>query len=51
VPYRTYDLSPDGKQFLFIEETTPPTQVFSRINVVVNWFEELKAKVPAGGAK
>ena len=41
-----YDISPDGKRFLMIKpvdpEESPPTQ----INVVLNWFEELKAKVP-----
>jgi serine/threonine-protein kinase len=41
-----YDVSPDGQRFLMIkvsEPTTPPT----RINVVVNWIEELKRRVPA----
>jgi serine/threonine protein kinase len=43
-----YDVSPDGQRFLMLKpsETTeaPPTQ----INVVLNWFEELKQKVPTG---
>jgi Tol biopolymer transport system component len=47
-PY-TYDVSPDGQRFLMLkpaEETSPsaPTQ----INVVLNWFEELKGRVPTG---
>jgi len=40
-----YDVSADGR-FLMIKalsETQAPTQ----INVVLNWFEELKQKVPA----
>jgi eukaryotic-like serine/threonine-protein kinase len=54
VPYRrsevstsqSYDVSPDGKRFLMIKEgsgadPTPPT-----IEVVQNWFEELKRVVP-----
>ena len=41
-----YDVSPDGQRFLMIKasEATTPTQ----INVVLNWFEELKQKVPTG---
>jgi Tol biopolymer transport system component len=42
-----YDVSPDGQRFLMLkpaEEAQVPTQ----INVVLNWFEELKQKVPTG---
>jgi Tol biopolymer transport system component len=43
-----YDVSPDGQRFLMLRpsetEQTAPTQ----INVVLNWFEELKQKVPTG---
>ena len=42
---RSYDVSPDGKRFLMLQtvgEEQGPTQ----INVVLNWFEELKQKVP-----
>jgi hypothetical protein len=42
-----YDVSPDGQRFLMlkpVEQAAGPTQ----INVVLNWFEELKQKVPAG---
>jgi predicted Ser/Thr protein kinase len=41
-----YDVSPDGQRFLMIKgsEETPATQ----INIVQNWFEELKQKVPTG---
>jgi len=54
IPYRrsetsnsqSYDVSPDGKRFLMIKEgrgagQTPPT-----IEVVQNWFEELKRFAP-----
>ena len=40
-----YDVSPDGQRFLMLkpsEQGAAPTQ----INVVLNWFEELKQKVP-----
>jgi eukaryotic-like serine/threonine-protein kinase len=44
-----YDISPDGKRFLMMKEpiqtgtSTDPRQ----INIVLNWFEELKQRVPA----
>ena len=40
-----YDVSRDGQRFLIVKESQeeqPPTQ----INVVLNWFEELKRLVP-----
>ncbi len=45
--YANYDVTPDGQRFLMIrsEEEPAPT----RIHVVLNWAEELKAKVPSGG--
>jgi len=36
-----YDISPDGQRFLKIQPTNPE-QAVSQINVVINWFEELK---------
>jgi hypothetical protein len=41
-----YDVSHDGQRFLMLkpsEQETAPTQ----INVVLNWFEELRRRVPA----
>jgi len=46
---RNYDVTPDGK-FLVVmsapgaSETNP--RPASQINVVLNWFEELKQRVP-----
>jgi serine/threonine-protein kinase len=43
--FRNYDVSPDGKRFVLIEGGGPgsaPTQ----LNVVLNWFDELKRRVP-----
>ncbi len=39
-----YGVSPDGQQFVLVKvgEQAAPTQ----INVVLNWFEELKELVP-----
>jgi serine/threonine-protein kinase len=42
---RTYDVSPDGQRFLMIKATTndqAPSMV-----LVLNWLEELKARLPA----
>jgi serine/threonine protein kinase len=44
---RNYDITPDGQQFVMvklIEEESVATQ----INVVLNWFEEIKRLVPTG---
>ncbi len=43
---RNYDISPKGDFFILIEEEE--TQPVAQINVVVNWFEELKRLVPTG---
>jgi Tol biopolymer transport system component len=44
VPERSYDVSADGRRFLFVKEDTR-TQT-PNIVVVLDWLEELKAKVP-----
>ena len=51
-PTPGFDVSPNGDRFLFAQHdvTTPPPPP-NQIQVIENWFEELKAKVPAGGAK
>jgi Tol biopolymer transport system component len=41
--YQYYDISPDGKRFLMLKDVTPEA---TQINVVLNWFEELKRLVP-----
>jgi predicted ATP-grasp superfamily ATP-dependent carboligase len=44
----------DPDDWLLCVVTTPappPSLVAGHINLIQNWFEELKAKVPAGGAK
>ena len=46
-PVRCFDISPDGQRFYGIRITTPPPRpVVTHINLIQNWFEELKAKVP-----
>jgi dipeptidyl aminopeptidase/acylaminoacyl peptidase len=51
-PLRCCDVAPDGQRFHAVESRTslsPP--VVTHINLIQNWFEELKAKVPGGQAK
>jgi eukaryotic-like serine/threonine-protein kinase len=46
-----WDISPDGKRFLMMKEVVstakPAAEAPRKINIVVNWFEELKQRVPA----
>ena len=41
VPGHYYDVMPGAKQFLFIKEIEQP-HGSTEINVVLNWFDELK---------
>jgi hypothetical protein len=43
-PY--YDVSPDGQRFLMLKPVESQASAPTQINVVLNWFEELKRKVP-----
>ncbi len=43
--FQYYDISPDGKRFLMIKASEQEVTV-TQINVVLNWFEELKRLVP-----
>jgi len=40
-----YDVSPDGQRFLMVKEGDQ-TAALTQINVVLNWFEELKRLAP-----
>ena len=42
---RPYDVARDGKQFLGISDSTAEPGQGDSINVVVNWFSELRARV------
>jgi eukaryotic-like serine/threonine-protein kinase len=48
---RDYDVSPDGKRFLFVKSVAQPPSAAAplparRIVVALNWFEELQRRVP-----
>jgi eukaryotic-like serine/threonine-protein kinase len=44
---RCYDVAADGQRFYATQRVpTPPAPPVTHINLIENWFEELKAKVP-----
>ncbi len=43
--YAAYDVSPDGSRFLMLKESEQVATA-TVINVVLNWFSELKQRVP-----
>ncbi len=46
--HRNYDVSKDGKRFLMIKQVDEQPAPVTHLNVVLNWFEELKRLVPTG---
>ncbi len=49
-----FDVTADGDKFLVTvpagSDETEATAPNTRLNVVLNWFEELKQRVPTGGS-
>jgi len=43
-----YDVSRDGQRFLMLKPVEQQTTALTQIHVVLNWFEELKRRVPSG---
>ena len=46
-----YDVSPDGQRFLMLKPVESQASAPTQINVVLNWFEELKRRVPVTSDK
>jgi Tol biopolymer transport system component/predicted Ser/Thr protein kinase len=46
--FPNYDVSPDGQRFLMLKPNAQAEGAPTQINVVLNWFEELKHRVPTG---
>jgi Tol biopolymer transport system component len=46
--FPNYDVSPDGQRFLMLKPAEASEAAPTQINVVLNWFEELKRRVPPG---
>ena len=46
-PLRSHDVAPDGERFYVVQSRPyPPLPPVTHVNLIQNWFEELKAKVP-----
>ena len=45
---RQFDIAPDGERFLMIDTNQDAAAAAPRINIILNWFEELKERVPTG---
>ncbi len=43
---RSYDVSPDGGRFVMATRVNRAPEPATRINIILNWFEELKELVP-----
>jgi hypothetical protein len=41
----SYDVSPEGTHFVMVQ--ADPDATPNRLDIVLNWFEDLKARVPA----
>jgi serine/threonine-protein kinase len=48
-PTRGYDVYPDGQHFIMAKYDDLPDQRVTRLNLVLNWFEELKRRAPRRG--
>ena len=47
VPVRSWDVDPDGQRFVMLSDPSQvEAQPVTRINIVLNWFEELRRLVP-----
>jgi hypothetical protein len=47
---RGFDMTPDGKQFIVMlspNDATSDVRSTQQLNVVLNWLDELKQRVPA----
>ena len=47
--YRDYDIAPDGEEFLMVfpaDQAEAGETTLPQINIITNWFEELKERVP-----
>jgi hypothetical protein len=47
-PLRGYDVTPDGQRFVGLQRPVPALPAVTHIDLILDWFEELNAKVPVG---
>jgi hypothetical protein len=43
-----YDVAPDGRRFLMLKPA-PVAEEASELHVIVNWFDDLRRRVPLDG--
>jgi hypothetical protein len=48
-PTQNYDLSPDGKRFAVVLASDGTTETFTQLTVLLNFFDELRRRLPPGG--
>jgi hypothetical protein len=48
-PQRSYDVTPDGQHFIMTRREEFPDQSVGKLNVVLNWAEELTKRAPRSG--
>ena len=47
---QTFDLHPDGKRFAVLKVTDPQEEAaLDKLNLVTNWFDEVRRRVAAAG--
>jgi Tol biopolymer transport system component len=46
IPERSYDVMPDGEHFVILRQEESADESVSKLNVVLNWAEELKKRAP-----
>ena len=47
-PTNCYSVAPGGQQFMAIRMLPQTSAPVTHINLILNWLEEVKAKVPSG---
>ena len=47
--HRCYDVARDGSRFLMVEWLDQQPPPVTQLKVIVNWFDELREKIPTGG--
>ena len=47
IPARGYDVTPDGHHFIMLRNEPWPDHPVTKLTVVLNWFDELRRRVPA----
>jgi serine/threonine-protein kinase len=48
-PQRSYDVTTDGQHFIMTRQEELPDESVGKLNIVLNWAEELKKRAPRSG--